>query len=211
MKITEGKNNIAWLGSDFKKHFSYNFKEKETKLVSKTLGTEMNDKEIKDKFHPEPIELGEMMNFLKTADHSGWYIFYVQDEEKTLWAVGAHWRSSLDGWRVDAGSVEDPYRWYAVSQVVSRRFLDTKKSKTLSTSDDLTLKRAIRMVKIHLEDHNLDTVIMGKATRCRGCPTLVYWALMPNANHPLPVHQNEHGLWVDHFNDCPNAEIFKHH
>jgi len=65
------------------------------------------------------------------------------------------------------------------------------------------------MQLVHIEDHNLDTVIVGKATKCRACPVMINWALMPNTHKKLPVHQNEHGIWVDHFNDCPAAEAFR--
>jgi len=152
MKITEGKNKIVWLGSDFKKHFSYEFNEKKTKLLTKTLGEHMNDTEIMKKFHPEPIELGEMMNFLKTADHNGWYIFYVNDKDNVLWAVRVHWDSDDDGWRVLALSVESPHKWDAGLQVVSCRFSDSLKSDTLTLK---SLESRIEKLEAVIKSHNL--------------------------------------------------------
>ena len=152
MKITEGKNKIVWLGSDFKKHFSYEFNEKKTKLLTKTLGEQMNDTEIMKKFHPEPIGLGEMMNFLKTADHNGWYIFYVNDKDNVLWAVVAYWNSYYVGWSVFANSVENPDEWDAGRQVVSCRFSDSLESDTLTLRN---LEKRIEVLEAVIKSHNL--------------------------------------------------------
>jgi len=45
-------------------------------------------------------------------------IFYVRDDEGTLWTVSAHW--SGGGWDVSADSVERPNEWDAGRQVISR-------------------------------------------------------------------------------------------
>ena len=37
-----------------------------------------------------------------------------------LWAVNANWNADNDGWNVEANSVENPDRWNAGNQVVSR-------------------------------------------------------------------------------------------
>lgn len=39
---------------------------------------------------------------------------------KRLWAVNANWNADNDGWNVNANSVDNPNRWNADNQVVSR-------------------------------------------------------------------------------------------
>jgi len=52
---------------------------------------------------------------------NGWAnIFYVRDDEGTLWAVDCGWRSDCRYWSVEAYSVASPYGWDAGSQVISR-------------------------------------------------------------------------------------------
>ncbi len=41
---------------------------------------------------------------------------------ETAWAVNANWNSDLDGWNVEANSVENPNKWNAGNQVVSRNY-----------------------------------------------------------------------------------------
>ena len=62
--------------------------------------------------------LAHVYEFLKSANHKLWYIFYVKDADGVLRAVFALWRD--DGWYISAGSVESPDDWDAGSQVVSR-------------------------------------------------------------------------------------------
>jgi hypothetical protein len=42
---------------------------------------------------------------------------------KRLWAVNANWNADNDGWNANANSVDNPNRWNAGNQVVSRNFL----------------------------------------------------------------------------------------
>lgn len=62
------------------------------------------------------IALAHVFEFLKTADHSRWFIFYVLNKNGKLWAVGAHWYGG--GWFVRAYSVACPFEWYAGNHVV---------------------------------------------------------------------------------------------
>lgn len=136
MKFQEGKDDIYWLNSDFKKHFSSDFKySNKNKLVTKKLERDMADKEVLDELRPEEVTLGDIYCALKKFDKNGWYLCYIRDSKDVLWAVDAHWDAG-DGWYVFAYSVEDPYRWVAGGQVFSRRFLDTS---VTPNGDSLTL------------------------------------------------------------------------
>lgn len=121
-----GVNEISWISSSFEqKLYGIEFEEKSAAgLVTKTLPRYMNDAEISKEFGPEPVELGDILAYLKEADHSKWYIFYVNDASGTLWAVSADWDDR--GWGVGAGSVAYPSAWGGGSVVVSRRFSDTQ-------------------------------------------------------------------------------------
>lgn len=138
-QFTPGKNNISWVSSTFKEHFhGMDFKEdNRTSLQTKKLPRAMNDSEIMQEMHPEPVYLGDVLSFLKTASHSEWYIFYVNDKEGALWAVYARW--GVHGWSVYAPSVSDPLEWSADNHVVSSGFSGSQE-KTLSSSDTLTLR-----------------------------------------------------------------------
>lgn len=53
-------------------------------------------------------------------------------------------------------------------------------------------------------------MIQRKPEKCKGCPMIIHWALLPvGYNRWLPIHQDNNGNWIDHFKDCPNAEMFK--
>lgn len=49
-----------------------------------------------------------------------WFIFYLRGKDGNLWAVYAYWDGRLEGWHVEAHSVEYSRRWYAGYRVVSR-------------------------------------------------------------------------------------------
>jgi hypothetical protein len=61
--------------------------------------------------------LAHVFSYLKTADRSLWFIFYVADAKGIVWAVGARW--SVYGWDVYAGPVSNPRGWGAGYNVVS--------------------------------------------------------------------------------------------
>ena len=147
-----GKNNIGWIGSNFKEHFhKLTFEESNGEgLTTHRLGKSMRDCEIISELKPESISLGDVLAFLKKADHSEWYIFYVNDEQGVLWAVHANWNADNDGWNVEAFSVTLPLEWYADFQVVSRRFSDSK-DLNLSPSDTLTLEKRIEAIEAWVE------------------------------------------------------------
>jgi hypothetical protein len=63
------------------------------------------------------IALAHVFNFLKTADRTGWYIFYVADAKDKPWAVYAYWDGL--GWFVGANAVSHPHEWHGGSCVVS--------------------------------------------------------------------------------------------
>lgn len=134
--ITEGRNDISWLGSNCKEHFGKMLVRsvKVTEFETKTLERPMSDKDILAEFGPEEVSLGFLMGALKSLDKQHWYIFYIRDAEKTLWAVNAFWDGA--GWGVVANSVSDPGRWDDGRRVVSRGFLGPT-IKTLGNSEAL--------------------------------------------------------------------------
>lgn len=155
-----GKNDIVWVNQIFKDRlYDISFIPEDTKLSMKKLPRAMNGEAILKELTPAPIKFGEILSFLKTSDHSLWYIFYVHDTEHTLWAVRASWGG---GWNVDAVAVSDPREWVADGRVVSGDFSDTQ-HKTLGDFDALALdsveldheQRIVRIEAI-LSNFNLD-------------------------------------------------------
>ncbi|MBI4067919.1 hypothetical protein HY413_00740 [Candidatus Kaiserbacteria bacterium] len=115
---------ISYLGDNFKKT-----------MLSKTERdvneTELRLSKLKQASLDAPIitELGDraeisLVAFYETLAHKQvardytWVIGYIRDVSGVLWAVGAYWYG--DGWRVSAGSVWGPDRWYAGGGFVSR-------------------------------------------------------------------------------------------
>lgn len=143
MKIQKGKNNITWLGYNFKKHFGdMEFEREENKLYTKILENPMLDKEILDELKPTECTLTDLLTVLEGDYKDIWNIFYIRDEEGTLWAVSGYWRSDYRGWFVEANSIEYPDRWDDGYQVFSR---DSFGSLNLGNSE--TIERAIETVK----------------------------------------------------------------
>lgn len=64
------------------------------------------------------VALAHVFSYLKSADRSLWFIFYVADAKGTVWAVGASWDGG--GWLVGAFPVSYPVEWDAGIRVVSR-------------------------------------------------------------------------------------------
>ena len=127
MKIELYKNNIKYIGDNFKTHFSYGFKvPKKLKLEHKILDKNMLDKEILEQWKPQESTLGELVwaleNYEAILKNGNANIFYIRDKDLRLWAVSAGWGSVHGGWSVYAISVGYPGPWSAGSQVVSRKF-----------------------------------------------------------------------------------------
>ena len=60
---------------------------------------------------------------------------------------------------------------------------------------------------VHVEDVGMD-MILNKPTRCRRCNAVIYFTMFPNGGW-IPVCQNEHGVWINHFSNCPYADEFR--
>ena len=125
MKIELYKNNIKYIGDNFKTHFSYDFKvPKKLKLEHKILDKNMLDKEILEQWKPQESTLGELVwaleNYEAILKNGNANIFYIRDKDLRLWAVYARWFSVDGGWDVYTRSVVDPRRWRAADQVLSR-------------------------------------------------------------------------------------------
>jgi len=138
----EGKNDIGWMGSNFKEHFSEMevVLPKEATFTIKKLERGMTDKEILAELKPNECTLGDlayaMKNDLLDKENYNANIFYIRDKSNTLWAVDAYWLSVLRYWLVLAASVADPRDWRAGYQVVSR---DSLKLGDSDSSEPLTL------------------------------------------------------------------------
>ncbi len=64
------------------------------------------------------IPFAHVFEYLKTADRTEWYVFYVIGTDGYLWAVYAFWDNR--GWDVDARVATGAYAWFAGRHVVSR-------------------------------------------------------------------------------------------
>ena len=135
-----------YIGDNFKKWFSNMEVEKaDTKLYSKKLERDMNDKEILAEFKPTKITLGEINNHLDSMDKSFFGLFYIKDNAGVLRSVSVCWVG--DGWYVLAHSVEDPLEWNADSQVFSRNSFETLASEPLTISSLDPIQDAINTLK----------------------------------------------------------------
>lgn len=136
-EFVKGKHGLSWIGSTFtEKLGDLEFTLPKTPMTEiRTLTRPMLDKEILAEFKPAPVTLGDILVTLPTLDKSKYYIFYVNDSKGTLWPLSGDW--SDGGWGVEADSVSCPDGWRAGGGFVSRRFFDTKNSKTFSSSDSL--------------------------------------------------------------------------
>lgn len=138
-EFSAGKNNIAWVSSNFKEYF-YGMEfvlSTQSAFKYEVLERPMNDTEIIEKYSPEVMSLDAVRTFLQYAEKGGWYIFYVLDKEGIKRAVRAGW--NRDGWSIEAYPVSDPDKWSSGDRVVSGKFSGTQ-AETLSTSDPLTLE-----------------------------------------------------------------------
>lgn len=118
-----GELPISYLGDNFRNNF--------LDVVEKVVKTAtLKQRKLLKRSVDEPIlsalggtrkaqvALGNVFEFLKTADRSKVYIFYVADAKGVVWAVIAYWDDG--GWDVGARSVADPDEWDAGRVVVSR-------------------------------------------------------------------------------------------
>lgn len=102
------------------------------------------------------VSLGELYEFLKTADKEYTYISYIKDQQNMLWEVSCYWHSddwhSDDWcWNVAAYAIAHPSGWDAGSRVFSHDSsnpLISDKSLTLSPFDsEITLNGEIYVKK----------------------------------------------------------------
>ncbi len=146
-----GKNNIGYVGDNFKNNFldmDFEIPEK-LELKTKILERNMNDREILEEFKPKESNLGELVYGLKSEVllKNGYAnIFYIRDKNDVLWAVSAYWRSGGRCWSLGAYSVGDPRDWRAGDQVVSRDW-----NFEFKTSDTLTLSNSEPVKVLELE------------------------------------------------------------
>jgi hypothetical protein len=123
-----GELPISYLGDNFKGNFLDVVEEdvkpmtaKQRKLrkssVDGPILAALGDKDL-NKIEKARVALAHAFEFLKTADKSKWYIFYVADAKGVVWAVGARWDGG--GWYVEAFPVTRPNVWRGGRHVVSR-------------------------------------------------------------------------------------------
>ncbi len=92
----------------------------ETLAVHKLEQASLDDPIRQELGDCQEITLCQFYQFLGTQERSGWFFAYIRDAKGDLWAVFALWFAGF-GWDVGASSVTSPLRWYAESQVVSRK------------------------------------------------------------------------------------------
>ena len=119
----EGKNNIGYIGDNFKENFmdmefslpeSFNFK-------TNILKRNMLDSEILEEFKLQESNLGELAYIIKNdLLKDKFNIFYMRDSKNILWPVNFGWYSDVQCWYVNAYSVKNPYSWSAGNRVLSR-------------------------------------------------------------------------------------------
>ncbi len=118
-----GEVPISWLGDKFKANFLDLIEDnataatlKQRKLLkSSVVGPILSALGGVEK---ATVALANAWEFLKAADRTKWFIFYIKDAKGTVWAVNALWR--VGGWSVEAAPVADPLEWLGGSLVVSR-------------------------------------------------------------------------------------------
>lgn len=123
-----GELPISYLGDNFKGNFLDVVEEsvkpmtaKQRKLrkssVDGPILAALGDKDL-NKIEKARVTLAHAFEFLKTADKSKWFIFYVADAKGVAWAVFARWNGH--GWGVEASPVTYPGEWNDGRLVVSR-------------------------------------------------------------------------------------------
>ncbi len=132
---------IGWNGDNFKKYFvSLN---RTGKLEIDVLAQKLRVHKLRKNSLDGPIitqlggesvvetNLGTMFELMKKQGTgqagdllvNGYAnIFYIRDDNGTLWAVSCRWFADLGGWYVEASSLTDPREWDAGIQVFSRWF-----------------------------------------------------------------------------------------
>jgi hypothetical protein len=118
-----GELPISWLGDNFKTNFLDVVEDnaKAATLKQRKLLKRSVDGPILSALggvEKAKIALANVFDFLKTADRTKWFIFYVADAKGTVWAVSAYWDDH--GWDVGALPVTDPGGWDGGPLVVSR-------------------------------------------------------------------------------------------
>ncbi len=123
-----GELPISFLGSNFQENFLDVVEEnvrvailKQRKLLKPSVDTPilaaLGDPDLQ-KIKKAKVALAHVFHFLKTADRSKWFVFYVADAKGNVWTVLARWFDV--GWFVYANAVSYPYEWFAGIRVVSR-------------------------------------------------------------------------------------------
>ena len=134
------KAGVKYFGVNFQDWFfpmEFDPKKKTKHLFSQKLPRAMNDYEIRNEFHPTKVSLEDIVNELKTANHSWWMIFYANDKNGLLRTVSVVWDGG--GWDASAYAFDD-FRWSDGDRVFSRNSFDPE---TLD-SDTLTLESRLK-------------------------------------------------------------------
>jgi hypothetical protein len=125
-----------WLGDNFKTHFLKGMGKIELDVPAATL----NVYKLKEASVDGPIlaalggtiaakaSLAYMAQLIKAQAKgqegvlltNGWAnIFYVEDDNRELWAVNCNWYSGHGKWVLNASPVTDPCRWLAAAHIFS--------------------------------------------------------------------------------------------
>src|SRR3990167_1881633 len=128
MKFQTNKNNIAYLGDNFKEQFGdMDFKlPKKFEIETKTLPRYMTNQEILDELKPSEITLGELMyaHQHKLLSKDTWNLCFIRNKEGELWLVDVCLDS--DGWSFGADPLGYSYRWDDGHRVIRGKFKEGK-------------------------------------------------------------------------------------
>ena len=149
------KAGVTYFGANFWNWFfpvEFDPKKKTKKLFSQKLPREMSDYEVRNEFHPTEVSLEEIANTLKTAGHSEMMLFYANDKNGVLRAVGVRWDGDGRGAYADAiddDSWGDGYRVFSRNSLTSSHLaVEPLKPETLESRVKKLEKTVAKLTKI---------------------------------------------------------------
>ncbi|MBO9714598.1 hypothetical protein [Sphingomonas sp.] len=119
----DGELPISYIGEDFASHFLDLVEEAVPATVLRpcTLLKGSVDGPIFAALGGEGsarVALAQAHAFLKQADRTRWFFFYVADVRGALWAMDTYWRDG--GWDLEVYSITYPRGWRGGGRVVAR-------------------------------------------------------------------------------------------
>lgn len=126
--------NVGWTGDNFKKFFLGNVEEDvadATVAIHRLEQSSLDAPIMAQLADRTEINLAHLLELLKKQSkgedgvlltNGSANVAYIKGSDDNVWAVSAYWDSGSRDWGLGVGSVEDPFRWNAGSQILSRDF-----------------------------------------------------------------------------------------